>query len=404
VCDTAQDPFDAFAKLADRIVQHFETAPSVGLGPSLKKCWTQMGRIGAGFAIGTERFDVNREYATDGAVSTVSWLKANTGMSGGAAAETLHIGRQMEELPGAAEACSAGKLGYQHMSLIARVADQVGSDVVREQQSTLLAAAEKLNANDFSLLTRKLRDIVDPDGALKDANKAYDQRQLHLSQSLDGVFFMDGRLDPESGAIVKTALDALMTPVAGDDRTAAQRRCDALTELARRQMHAGSLPQVHGVKPHLTVTVSAAALAGVAGAEPGSVRSAGPVPTETVRRLACDAALAVVVLDDEGEPLDAGRTTRTIPPAILRALAVRDGGCRWPGCDRPVEWTDGHHRHHWAQGGETKLRNLVLLCRQHHRKVHEGRWQLVQKADGSFAARDLHGQTVVTPLPAARSA
>jgi 5-methylcytosine-specific restriction endonuclease McrA len=93
---------------------------------------------------------------------------------------------------------------------------------------------------------------------------------------------------------------------------------------------------------------------------------------ETARRLACDASVTRVVLSPESQPLDVGRRTRLIPPAIRTALVVRDRGCTYPGCDRGPQWTDAHHVRHWADGGSTSLDNLVLLCRQHHRAVHEG--------------------------------
>ena len=111
-----------------------------------------------------------------------------------------------------------------------------------------------------------------------------------------------------------------------------------------------------------------------------------PVPVVTALRLACDSALTAIAADDSGEPLDAGRTVRTVPPAIRRALVVRDRGCRFPGCDRPADWTDGHHLQHWAHGGETKLRNLVLLCRRHHRRVHEGGWHVAWGQRGELVA------------------
>lgn len=112
---------------------------------------------------------------------------------------------------------------------------------------------------------------------------------------------------------------------------------------------------------------------GMVGGETGWGAVLGP---ESVRRVACDAAVTRVVLDPQSQPLDVGRRTRVIPPAIRTALAVRDRGCVWPGCDRPPHWTDAHHVVHWADGGSTSMDNLVLLCRRHHRTVHEGRSSL----------------------------
>jgi len=113
---------------------------------------------------------------------------------------------------------------------------------------------------------------------------------------------------------------------------------------------------------------------------------AGPITGEAARRIACDAGITRVITDGPSQPLDVGRRTRTIPPAIRTALVVRDRGCVFPGCDRPPPWTDAHHLVHWADGGPTNLDNLALLCRTHHRTVHERRWQLTRNPDGSWTA------------------
>jgi hypothetical protein len=103
--------------------------------------------------------------------------------------------------------------------------------------------------------------------------------------------------------------------------------------------------------------------------------------------MACDASIVRVVENDQGEPLNVGRKTRSIPPAIRRALNARDRGCRFPGCTN-ARYVDAHHIHHWAHGGETKLSNLVQLCRFHHRQVHEGRVVIQYLDDGDRAARE----------------
>ena len=134
------------------------------------------------------------------------------------------------------------------------------------------------------------------------------------------------------------------------------------------------------------------------------------MPAQTVQRLACDASLRVIPLDSRDLPVDVGRATRSIPPALGRALRVRDGGCRFPSCDAPIDWTHGHHLRHWANDGETRLANLALLCAYHHRLVHEGGWRLVREDDGSLraipppAGRRAPAVAVAHPLePAARS-
>ncbi|HEU4355943.1 MAG TPA: DUF222 domain-containing protein, partial [Actinomycetota bacterium] len=194
-----------------------------------------------------------------------------------------------------------------------------------------------------------------------------------------------GDLDPETGEGVLTALRAVLDAEArsgtDDDRTPAQRRADALGEVCRQWLDGAERPTVAGERPHLTVTVGAGVLGNVtADLRDTDIRSemdlVGPVPGATVRRLACDASLMRMVLGPRSEPLDVGRRTSVVPPPIRRAVVVRDRTCRFPGCDRPQAWCDAHHVVHWADGGRTGLGNLVLLCRRHHRLVHEGRFSL----------------------------
>ena len=127
---------------------------------------------------------------------------------------------------------------------------------------------------------------------------------------------------------------------------------------------------------------------------------------ETARRLACDGSLIGMVDGEDGEPLSVGRKTRAIPAAIQRALKARDGGCRFPGCDR-TRFMHGHHVVHWANGGATSLSNLVSLCSFHHRLVHEGGFGVTRTDDGLFVFTRPDGQRIsecaAQPLPEARS-
>jgi hypothetical protein len=209
------------------------------------------------------------------------------------------------------------------------------------------------------------------------------------------MFYLNGVLDPEGGAIVRTALNGLMGPPhAGDMRSPPQRRADALVDLAQRTLDAGELPTTGCERPHLLLTADLQTLRGDPECGPGRL---GPPPpaspgtppalwgrvelihSESVRRLACDCSLTAIVTDEDGNPLAAGRKTRVVPPSMRRALHVRDKHCQFPGCDRPARWTDAHHLWHWVFGGPTILTNCVLLCRRHHLMVHEGGWELVRK-------------------------
>jgi hypothetical protein len=162
-------------------------------------------------------------------------------------------------------------------------------------------------------------------------------------------------------------------PVHGgeDARTAPQRRADALTELCRSWLDRSDRPEIAGERPHVVVTVDIESLRGRAGRR-SELPDTGSVPPEAARRIACDAGVSRTLMRGPSEPVEIGRKTQIVPSGLRRALVLRDGGCRFPGCGRPQTWCDAHHVRHWADGGETGLRNLVLLCRRHHRAVHEG--------------------------------
>jgi hypothetical protein len=201
---------------------------------------------------------------------------------------------------------------------------------------------------------------------------------------------VDGELDPVTGQTVITALRAVQDadvrsreghrsgekhgPSADPDtRAPAQRRADALGEICRQWLDLSDRPLVSGERPHVVVTMDIASLERRAG-RLLDLEDVGRIDGETARQLACDATVSRVITDAASQPLDVGRKTKVVPPALRRAVAVRDGGCAFPGCQRPSSWCDAHHVRHWADGGTTSLANLVLLCRRHHRLVHHRRF------------------------------
>jgi hypothetical protein len=133
------------------------------------------------------------------------------------------------------------------------------------------------------------------------------------------------------------------------------------------------------------------------------VRDGPALAPETARRLGCDASV-VPILASGGEVLSVGRRSRSVPARIRRALEARDRGCRFPGCDHR-RWVDAHHIRHWAAGGETSLENLILLCRHHHRLVHEGGYSVRSRADGRLEFQRPGGGVVPAspPFPPART-
>jgi hypothetical protein len=241
---------------------------------------------------------------------------------------------------------------------------------------------------------------VDREAALADANRAYARRYLHISEPQDGMVRLDGLLDVEGGATVRTALLALMPPPKKDDeRTPGQRRADALVDLARRPLDGSKLGTVGSQRPHLVITASVETLAGLPGAPAARLEGSGPIPQETAQRLACDPTLSWLLGDAELEN-ETSHAHRRIPPATRRALVARDRDCVFNGCHRPAIWCDGHHLVWWTRGGKTALSNLALVCGRHHRMLHEEGWMLERKQDRHWVAIP-PAQRV---MPSARSA
>ena len=216
---------------------------------------------------------------------------------------------------------------------------------------------------------------VDYPSALDEVESLTRGRRFYFNQSYRGMWAPTGDLDPESGHIISTVLHSLTDPAnldGGDTRSAPQRNADALTDICRFFLdHNDSVETSGGEKPHITVTVDYRILSRELERLPEIDGVA--IDPETLRRLTCDAGIIPMVLGSGSEVLDVGRKTRTIPAAIRRALEQRDGGCTWKGCTAPASWTDAHHIVHWADGGDTSLHNLVLLCRRHHTATHEGK-------------------------------
>ena len=194
-----------------------------------------------------------------------------------------------------------------------------------------------------------------------------------------GLTPIKGQLDDHGVEVVKKALDGLSAPQPAadgtpDPRTPGNRRAHALVAALRGFLDAGTGPSHGGEKPHLTVVVQWDALTGLFGA--GSTDTGGRLSPSQTRRLLCDADIIPAVLGSDGELLDIGRKTRVVPPSIRRAVALRDRGCIWYGCDRPAGWCDAHHVRFWSNGGNTSYDNLVLLCPFHHSEVHRGEWAI----------------------------
>jgi Domain of unknown function (DUF222)/HNH endonuclease len=401
---------------------------------------------------------------TQPAPTTARWLRARLRLGKGAARQAVQTARALFRGPlaGTAQALAAGELSAAHAAVLAAGTSDLPAHTTMQAEPVLLDAARRLDPPRLRRVLAHLRAVADPDAADTEAQRRYDRRGLWLAPTWEGMLAIQGLLDPEAGQSLLAALEPLARPTgAADDRSGDQRNADALAELARRSLQAGSLPRSGGVRPQLLVTVDLDSLLGHDGSLGGELGWTGSLPAQAAQRLACDAALTRVLvtrqqpngrngqqvtggqnghgvqqhLDGGGwdaasgdptrdgagyghgageagglagrlraairllppalggaptQPLELGRTTRTVAPAQRNALVVRDGGCAFPGCDRPQDCCEAHHLRHWAHGGPTDLGNLALLCWAHHRAVHEGGWQLQRDPDGRLTATPPH--------------
>ncbi|MFL5797892.1 MAG: DUF222 domain-containing protein [Actinomycetota bacterium] len=313
-------------------------------------------------------------YAESGHLSMTSWVEHRFQTSWSEAARQVRTARALEAMPAVREALYEGEVSTSAVGQLV-AAQEANPEEFHKVESVLVDAARTLPVRDLRRAVSHWKDMVDADAAAKADRERYDRRGLHASPTFEGMVRVDGNLDPETGQCLITALRAVMDTEARDGsedpRTPAQRRCDALGEISRQFLHRVDRPVVGGERPHLTVTLDLEALEGRAGRR-CELEESGTISPSSARRIACDAKVSRVITRGGSEPLDVGRRTAVVPAGIRRAVVVRDRGCRFPGCDRPAPWCDAHHGVHWADGGETKLANLVLLCRRHHRMVHDG--------------------------------
>ena len=213
-----------------------------------------------------------------------------------------------------------------------------------------------------------------------DAEKRYDERTFHGSFTLDGMFDFSGRMPGEMGKEFLGRIEAAMPPPPdGDDRTPSQRRLDTLFDIV---VSDGTRPS----RPTVLVHVGADHL--IDGAHGIGEIDDHVLDYPSIHRLTCDAAISRLVMSSDSQPLDIGRSTRTVPEPMRRAVIARDRHCRFPGCRRPARWCDVHHIVHWIDDGPTKVDNLILLCRHHHTLVHNRFGLSGSGADPKFTRPD----------------
>ncbi len=328
-------------------------------------------RLGAERARRIAEVDRRELHRTLGHPSTVSLLAERCRLSWRQARGMVATATTLSEIPLTAASYAGGEIDSVRVRHLV-AAHNAHPETYARDEALLLDVACSLTPRELRRAIEYWRQNLDHAAALGDANHMFSLRRLHVSPTFDGMARIDGDADPESATIIDAALRSITEPWAraGDERSPAQRRLDAFVDICRVHLDHGDTPIIGGERPHISVIVDWQTLAGTVGTV-GELDDGTVLHPETIRRHACDAVVTRIVTGPDSQPLDVGRATRTIPPAIRRALVARDRGCAWKGCDRPSSWCDAHHIIHWADGGVTAIYNLILLCRYHHRWVHE---------------------------------
>ena len=311
---------------------------------------------------------------------------------------------------------ATGVLSYSKVRAITRVATP-------ENEESLVRLARQGTASHIEEIVRRYRKVSRIEDAAA-AAKAHRSREVRYRWDDDGTLILNARLPAEQGALLLKALAAATealklaehaddrqqprdTDSSAEDSTAVPgsnssaedskprthatpdatdqsfpaRRADALVLMAETLLRHGAAELPAPERHQVVIHVDASALAGATQDAQCELEHGPAIAVESARRLLCDASIITLHEDPDGNPLNVGRKTRAIPTALRRALQSRDRGCRFPACSHK-HFTDAHHIHHWTHGGETNLDNLVLLCRVHHRLVHEEGFTVEQTASG----------------------
>jgi hypothetical protein len=336
-------------------------------------------------------YDENKGWHGKGLISCAHWLNWKCGIGLGAGREKIRVAHALKDLPRISEEFRLGKVSYSKVRAMTRVATEKNEDY-------LLSIARYGTAVHVERVVRQYRRIKRCE-ALAQENDHHDHRELHWHTDDEGYWVIRGRLTAEQGALVQSVLEqalderfreerdvpAGISTVASDDdyqlQPIAIRRADALVRLAEGYSASARGPTGDRFMVHVHTDMATLKADGTGGE--AELEGAGNIAAETARRVSCDAGVVHWLDQNNGEPLSIGRKSRTIPPAIRRALQRRDRGCRFLGCSNH-RFVDAHHIVHWADGGETAVENLVLMCRHHHRLVHESGYGITRTSEGAI--------------------
>src|SRR5467141_1797993 len=378
--------------------------PTVGSAADLEHLGDQIAELSAHLdAAGARLLDLIREFDARGGwntgfVSCAAWLTWRVGLDRGAARERVRVARALGTLPLLAQALARGELWYSKVRALTRI-------VTPETEERLLRVGTAGTAEHVERIVRGWRR-VDRQAEARETARRHASRALHVYQDDDGMVVLRGRLAPEVGALLVQALaaarealyqrsrekdsDTSPPDVSAETPTMAQQQADALALLVETALHSGIDPGAPVERYQVVVHVDGPVLADPDAPGQSVLEDGTHVSAETSQRLACDASRVVMRHAADGRILEVGARTRTIPPALRRALHHRDRGCRFPGCG--LRFGQGHHIRHWAHGGPTTLSNLALLCRRHHRAVHEEGYLVERQLDGDLCFRRPDGR------------
>ena len=346
--------------------------------------WHQ--RNSAALAVAAARLDREGEWALDGSLSMQAWLRSHTVLSGREAADLLRRGWFLHRFPSIEEAALRSVLSTAQVHSVQRAAPAPLHEVLREHEAELVGALAPLDAASTEAACAAWRAMAE--AVVGGSAPAVIEHELRWSVAGDGAGLGSFTLGATGLAEFERAvLTASRHEGVTDLRSTAARRADALVDICAffNANHRGTGTPRH--RPHVELMVEAADL-GADGPLAALVVHATPVdaPTRLVGASAdaflCDCVIHRVVRSGSSV-VDYGRATRSVPLPLFRTVAARDGGCRYPGCDRPVAWCDAHHVSFWRHGGATRPDNLVLLCARHHHLVHQPGWSLRLDADGA---------------------
>ncbi|TPW15767.1 MAG: hypothetical protein FD127_596 [Acidimicrobiaceae bacterium] len=357
-------------------------------------------RLRAAVAMAAARLAEAGSWAADGHVSMISWLQHRCRMSHADAARLLHDGRFLERYEAVGAAAVSGRVSASHVGAMRNAVTTPTANLFDEHHGAVVDAIAELDLIDTALVCRQWRQQAE---AVVDMPEPKVPERSWKSSTLDdGTIVGRFVFDPATAEQLEHAIaTAHMWEGADDQRSSGRRNADAVFDIVTffNANHLGEGTPRH--RPHVELTIDAHSLLGptdaadaanVANAITGTYR---PLPGWVTDTLSCDCVIHRV-LRSGSAVLGYGRATRTVTRDLFRAVANRDGGCRFPDCTRKIAWCDAHHIRWWRNHGETSLDNLMLLCSRHHHHVHQHGWQIVLQADASISFTTADGRHLVS--------